>query len=128
MVFIPFIPTISLKGALVTLINSFIVFIIIVLSDKIINHNMSIKNSFIMSLIAYFLIPILMPLIDEFIFLPFLISFILIPFAVWIILGEILLPDFTYVNKFKVSLIAFVTYLILEYFPLTSYLISMIGI
>ncbi len=107
-------------------LNAFIVFLAIVLSDRFLNHNMSIKRSAIMTIIAYFAMPYLIDIATSYISLPWA-SIILVPLVVWIILGEILLTDFTFKEKFKVALVAFVTYLILEFVPVGAFIVNLLS-
>ena len=121
-----FIPSFSIESISVVALNAFIVFLSIVISDKFLNHNITVKNSAIMVVIAYLIMPYVMIAIDMLISIPSIVSFILVPLIIWIILGEMLLKDFKFTSKLNVSMIAFITYLLLEYFPISYTIVSMI--
>ncbi len=121
-----FIPSFSIESISVVALNAFIVFLSIVISDKFLNHNITVKNSAIMVVIAYLIMPYVMIAVDMLISIPSIVSFILVPLIIWIILGEMLLKDFKFTSKLNVSMIAFITYLLLEYFPISYTIVSMI--
>lgn len=104
-----FIP-LTVGGILGLLINVIIITIILAVADKFIAHEMSIKNSFIMALIAYLVVPLLLGFAN----IAFAFASIIIPLIVWIILGEILLKG-SRKGKMMAAGIAFVVYLLLTF-------------
>jgi hypothetical protein len=105
----------SISYIIATFISAIIAFIVIVISDKIIAHNIDIKHSFIMAIIALFVGPIVGALIVTYanVAIPFF-SSIILPLILWIILGEVLLKEGGMITKLKVIIIAFVVFEILE--------------
>ncbi len=108
-------------------VNAFIVLIAVLISDKFLNRNMNIKKSSIMVAIAYLAIPYISTIVNRYVHIYWLVGMVIVPFITWIILGEILLTDFTAVEKFNVALIAFIVYMILEFVPVGEMLIGLIS-
>jgi hypothetical protein len=104
------------------LVSAVVAFIAIIVSNKVIAHNIEAKHSFIMAIVALFITPIVLGFAFSALALPVLvvagveiISGFLLPLIVWIVLGQLLLEaDRT--TKIKVVIIAFVVYLILSVF------------
>ena len=105
-------------------VNVIIIFLVIVLADEVIAHNFEIKKTFLMSVIAYLLIPVAL------IFLPFYIpfGFYLIPLIVWVLLSELLLVG-ERSKKAIVGIIAFVVYILLynQFINIPEIISSFIG-
>jgi hypothetical protein len=99
----------SIAGFLAILVNAIVAWIVLMVVDKVISGNLDMKRSFIMALVALFIVPIAV----GFAGLPGIISIYVIPLVVWIILGELLLKA-TMVQKLKIVVIAFVVYVILN--------------
>jgi hypothetical protein len=112
------IPLVNVGFVVGTFVSALLAFVAIVVSDKVISHSIEPKKSLIMSLIALFIIPILATLVIGFVpallSIPFVAS-IIIPLIFWIILGEALLSA-DRMTKLKVTVVAFVVYIILEIF------------
>ncbi|MHA1794794.1 MAG: hypothetical protein ACTSUK_01680 [Promethearchaeota archaeon] len=111
----------SIGGAIGLLVNVIIIFLVIVLSDEIVAHNFEIKRSFLMSILAYFVVPIILLFLPE---IPF--GIYIIPLIVWIILGEILL-EAEMLKKAVVAIIAFAAYTILTYIGVPAMIAGLIG-
>jgi len=97
--------------AVTYLVNTLLAFAAVVLSDKIISHEIEIKHALIISFVALFITPILVPYIGVF----DRGMAIILSFVVWVMLGEVLLRS-DYTTKFKVLAIAFGVYYILSIF------------
>ncbi len=93
------------------LLNTLLAFAAVVLSDRIIAHEIEAKHALIISIVALFVAPVFAPyigVVDRGLA-------IILSFVVWVILGELLLKADTG-TKFKVLAIAFATYYILSVF------------
>ncbi|MDI6720846.1 MAG: hypothetical protein QMD85_00545 [Candidatus Aenigmarchaeota archaeon] len=121
------VPFVNLGFIVGNLVGALIAFIAIMISDKVIAHNIEPKKSLIMSLIALFIVPILATFVAGFVTvlagIPYMVGFFL-PLIFWIILGEVLLSS-DRMTKLKVTAVAFVVYIILSIF-LTPYIMSVI--
>ena len=106
---------ISVSLATTYLINTLLAFAAVVLSDRIIAHEVEVKHALILSVISLFVVPLLAPYIGVF---DRGIAIIL-SFVVWVALGEVLLRA-DYGTKFKVLAIAFGVYYILSIFLLET--------
>lgn len=106
---------ISTSLATTYLINTLLAFFLVVLSDRIIAHEVEAKHALILSVISLFVVPMLAPYIGVF---DRGIAIIL-SFVVWVALGEVLLRS-DYATKFKVLAIAFGVYYILSIFLLET--------
>ncbi len=104
---------VSLAGIIGTLISAIIVWIILIIVNKIIAHNVGAKRAFILAFVALFITPIAASFIATAVALPALVAIYVIPLIVWIILGEALLKGGTVKQKLKVIVVAFVVYIIL---------------
>lgn len=101
--------------AMTYMINALLAFVAVVLSDRIIAHEVEAKKALVIAVISLFAAPM---------FAPYLGIFdrglaILLSFVVWVVLGEILLRA-DYGTKFKVLAIAFVVYYALSIFLLET--------
>ncbi len=112
----------SFGSILGLLINTLVAFIAIVVSNGVIAHNIDIKHSFIMAIVALFVAPIIVAFLSLGVYL----SLFIIPLIVWIILGEVLLSA-DKMTKLKVVIIAFVVYTILNFVGLPSIVAGIIG-
>ncbi len=82
----------SVAGIVSLVINVVITAIAIMIADKLITHEISVKHSLLMAFIAYLIVPILFSLL--FTFVPGIaVIGIILPLIAWIILGEILLKS-----------------------------------
>ncbi len=114
----------NVGGATWILVQTIVIFAVIVISDHIIAHGVGVKHALIMSFVAYFLAPLILVGASLGGFsLPF-IQFI-IPLIVWVILGEILLEG-DMKDKAIVGVLAYVTYLVLSLSGLQATIISMV--
>jgi len=119
-----FIPT-SVGGAIGLLVQILIIWVVVMLADKIIAHQMQAKHSLILAVLAYFLSPLVLAFAA--ISIPF--AGIIIPLIVWIVLGEILLRGYGGAKaRLKVAAIAFVIYLVLNYAGVPGMIAAAIGI
>ena len=111
--------SLSIGGAISMLIEAIIVFVVLLILDEVIIHQLEVKKSFIMalvvSIISYFVIPFVIAYIPFISAMPFL--YYIIPLIVWIILGELLLEG-EMKQKLIVAVIAFVVYTILTFIGL----------
>lgn len=116
----------SVGGALALLIQSLITAAVIVLSDKIIAHEMDIKHAFMMSIGAYFAVPLIMlGVAAGGIQLPSVVTLYIVPLLAWIVLGEILLKADT-VTKAKVAAVAFIVYTVLQFVGVVGIIVRML--
>jgi hypothetical protein len=119
-----FIPT-SVGGAIGLLVQILIIWVVVMLADKIIAHQMQAKHSLILAILAYFLSPLVLAFAA--ISIPF--ASIIVPLIVWIVLGEILLRGYGGAKaRLKVAAIAFVIYLVLNYAGVPGMIAAAIGI
>ncbi|MFH1631240.1 MAG: hypothetical protein ABIA21_03420 [Candidatus Aenigmatarchaeota archaeon] len=117
----------SVGSALGLLINTLVVFVVLIIVNKLIEHDMEPKQSFIMAFLAMFITPIVMLAIGlsgVASVIPFfgVIVLLLIPLIVWIVLGEVLLKG-DMKEKLKVIVVAFLVYTILNFIGV-PYIIS----
>jgi hypothetical protein len=114
----------SIGGIIATLVSAIVAFIAIIIADELIAHNIEIKHSLIMAIVAMFIVPIISLFALSYVNLdiPYIGTFI-IPLIIWIILGEILLKA-DFMAKLKVIVIAFIVFEILEMF-LVPYLFAL---
>jgi hypothetical protein len=120
-----FIPT-SVGGAIGLLVQILIIWVVVMLADKIIAHQIQAKHSLILAVLAYFLSPLVLAFAA--ISIPF--AGIIVPLIVWIVLGEVLLRGYSggAVARLKVAAIAFVIYLILNMVGVPGMIAAAIGI
>ena len=120
-----FIPS-SVGGAIGLLVQILIIWVVVMLADKVIAHQIQAKHSLILAVLAYFL----SPLVLAFAAIPIPFAGIIVPLIVWIVLGEILLRGYSggAVARLKVAAIAFVIYLILNMVGVPGMIAAAIGI
>ncbi|MBI2233127.1 MAG: hypothetical protein HYU56_04355 [Candidatus Aenigmarchaeota archaeon] len=108
----------TIPGIVTMFVNSLLAFIVVVLSDKVISHNLELKRASIVSGVALFITPVVGALVAGYTALPVSLSGIIfayvLPLLVWIVLGEILLKS-DMKTKLKVMAIAFVAYIVLSF-------------
>ena len=92
------------------LINVVIITVILSLADKFLAHEMSLRNSLIMALIAYLVVPVILSFAN----ISFAFASYIIPLVVWIILGEILLKGGRK-GRLMAAAVAFIAYLVLTF-------------
>lgn len=117
-----FIP-LTVGGIIATLVNVLIIFVALVIADKVIAHSVDVKRLLVMALIAFFLAPIVGSLIASYIAIPYL--GLILPLVIWIILGELLIKEADMKTKLKVVVVAFVVYTFLSLY-LTPVIISLL--
>lgn len=104
---------------IISLVNALLAFIAIVVADKFIAHEIDIKSSLAMSLITFFIVPIIGTLISSFIPLPPFVAgaffTIILPLIVWVGLGEMIIKSEQKI-KLMVLAVAFAVYYILSLF------------
>ena len=113
----------TLGGIIATLVNVLIIFLALVIADKVIAHNVNVKRLLIMALIAFFLAPIIGSLIAGYVAIPYI--GLILPLIVWIILGELLIKEADMKTQLKVVVVAFVVYTFLS-LCLTPVIISLL--
>lgn len=118
------VPT-TIGGLVWLFVQTFAVFLVIVLADRLISHGVEMKHALILSFAAYFLPGLLrLGLSIVGISLPDPIVLVL-PLLIWIGLGELLLEgDFK--GKLIVAVIAYVTFFALNKSPLPSIVMSLV--
>ncbi len=118
------VPT-TIGGIVWLFVQTFIVFLVIVLADRLISHGVETKHAIILSFAAYFLPGLLILGISiAGISLPGSILLVL-PLVVWIGLGEVLLSgDFK--NKLIVAVIGYVAFFAINASPLPSIVTSLV--
>jgi hypothetical protein len=114
------------------LIKVFVIFIALVIADKVIAHEMEIKHILIMAFLCAFIVPfVTIGLINPFLS-PFVpagfsqIFFYGLPLVFWIILGEALLGG-EFKEKLIVAFIAFAVFVALDFIGLQSMLNNLIS-
>ena len=117
---------ISIGGIIGTLINAVVVWIILIIANKLIAHNLGAKRAFVLAFVALFITPIVASYIAIAVALPGLVAIYVIPLIVWILLGEALLKGGTFKQKLEVIVIAFVVYIILTFIGVQGMIASMI--
>ena len=113
----------TIGGVVWLVVQTLIVFLVIVIADRAISHGVEMKHALILSVAAYFLPGLLLfGLNIAGMLLPGSILLVL-PLLVWIGLGELLLEgDFK--NKLIVAIIAYVVFLAINASPLPSIVMS----
>ena len=118
----------SISGIIWLLLKTVLIFVALILSDKILAHNMETKHILIMAFLVAFVVPIIVTLLLQFITLPAGFSQIFfygLPLLMWIILGEILLGgDFK--EKIMVAFIAFAIFTALDLIGIQSLVMQFI--
>ena len=103
---IPF--TLSIGGAVGLLVNVIIIFIAIVIADKVIAHEIEAKKSLIMAFVAYLIVPLILgAIISAGLSIPYIIY--IIPLVVWVALSELLLKA-EMKKKLIVAVVAFIIF------------------
>ena len=115
----------TLGGVLWLFVQTLIVFLVILIADRVISHGVEIRHALILSFAAYFLPGlILLGLNFAGINLPGFVLLVL-PVIVWIALGEVLLGgDFK--SKLIVAVIAYATFLVINALPLQIFVTSIV--
>ncbi|MFH0948982.1 MAG: hypothetical protein V1802_00670 [Candidatus Aenigmatarchaeota archaeon] len=108
------------------LVDALIVFVVLIIADKLVAHNFEIKRTLILAIVALFLTPIITSFIGTAITLPSFVFIYILPLIVWIVLGEILLKEAGIMAKLKVIVIAFVVWTILNYAGIPGMLMAML--
>ena len=115
------IPTIG--HAVWYVVQSIIIFFVIVIIDRLVAHGVDAKHAIYMSFGAFFigqLIPLILALID------LSIPSILVTLIIWIILSESLLEGDTK-EKLIVGVIAFVAFIALDLSPLNGMVVDLVN-
>ncbi|MFH0958175.1 MAG: hypothetical protein V1897_05670 [Pseudomonadota bacterium] len=109
----------SVGGIIGTLLSTVVTFIILVILNKIFEHDMEVRHSLIMSVICFFVLPMAVGAVMMFggFSVPYL--GLILPLIIWIILGEVLLGG-DRKTRLKVAIIAFAVYTILSIFVFPS--------
>ncbi len=118
------IPT-TIGGIVWLFVQTLVIFLVIMIADRVISHGVEMRHALILSFAAYFLPGLLLfGLNVAGVVLP---GFVLLalPIIVWIALGEVLLEgDFK--NKLIVAVIAYATFLVINASPLQSVVVSLV--
>jgi hypothetical protein len=121
---------INLGSILATFVSALVAFIAILISDKIMAHEIEIKQCFIIAVTALFIGPLIGAFIAGIIAVPDVLAGVfaayLVPLLIWIILGELLLK-IDKMAKLKVMVVAFVVYIVLN-MVLSPVIFSLISI
>ncbi|MEM7813627.1 MAG: hypothetical protein QW548_01875 [Candidatus Aenigmatarchaeota archaeon] len=113
----------TLGGAIALLIQIAIIWVVVIIADQVMAHQIEPKRSLILAVLAYFVSPLVLAFSG--ISVPF--AGIIIPLAVWIILGEVLLKAWGFKNRMKVAGAAFVMYLLLNFMGIPGMIAAAIG-
>lgn len=106
------------------LINAVIITVVLVIVNRIIAHDMTIKNSFIMAIVAYLFVPLILAYAN----VTFVFAGYLIPLIIWVALGQFLLKG-NVKNKAFVAIVAFLVYIVLTtVVPLPSIIAGLLPI
>jgi hypothetical protein len=122
-IFVP-IP-LTMTGVISLLVESLIIFIAIVLSDEFIEHELEAGHALMMTLIVYFIVPMLTSFISNFLSVSFMYLNYILPLVVWIILAEVFLYG-DRMDKLKVAVLAFVIYTVLTIFQIPGIIMGLI--
>ncbi len=112
------IPVASVSGALWLLVKSLLVFVVIVVADRLLAHEMEFKHALAVSVAAFFAIPFLLSAVYLFLDFGFQLNLILfygLPLLVWIILAEAFLGGADHKTKLELAFIAWVSYLVIDF-------------
>lgn len=112
----------SLGGVIGLLINVVIITIVLAVADKVLAHEMSLKKSFIMALVAYMVVPIILSAAE----ISFEFSGYIIPLVVWVVLGQFLLKG-GHKKKLIAAAVAFIVWIILFAIGVPGMLASLIS-
>lgn len=116
----------SVSGFIWLLVQSLIIFIVVVIAGKVLAHETSIKHSLILAFVAYFISNAAvfgLALIG--IMIPF--GFYIIPILVWIGLGELLIGG-SRKTRLIIAIIAYATYILINFSNPLRDLVFSIGI
>ena len=120
----------SLVGIIGLLITTLIIFIALIIADKIIAHEMDIKHVLIMAFLCAFIVPIITAIALPFLPIPagfgqiFYYGF---PLLSWVVLGEILLGG-EFKEKLAVAFIAFAVFTALQMFGISATIMGFLPI
>ncbi|MBI5332006.1 MAG: hypothetical protein HZB65_00370 [Candidatus Aenigmarchaeota archaeon] len=120
----------SLAGIIGLLITTFIIFIALVIADKVIAHEMNIKHVLIMAFLCAFIVPIITTIALQFLSIPVGFSQIFyygLPLLSWVVLGEVLLGG-EFKEKLAVAFIAFAVFTALQMFGISAMLMGFLPI
>lgn len=106
----------TIAGIVVLLAKAFLAFVLIVLSDFVIAHQFEWKHTLIMALLALFATPIVTTLMYQSLNITIPFFDLLVSLAIWVVAGEILLPEGDWQTKLKVALLAFVGFTLISTF------------
>lgn len=104
------------SGIVTLLVKSLLAFLLIVISDKVIAHEFEWKHTLIMALLALFATPIVSYLMQQSLNIGIPFFDLIASLIIWVIAGEILLPEGDWETKLKVTLVAFVGYTLIANF------------
>lgn len=105
------------------IVQLLIIWIVILLSERLVAARVGAKRAFALAFLAYFIPPLLFTFVN--IAIPF--AYLIIPLVVWIILSELLLRDSSFGGRIKIAVVAFVIYLILQFIGLPGLIIGLVG-
>jgi hypothetical protein len=117
------IPT-SVGGVVSLLVQVVVIWLAVILADKIIAHQIEAKRSAMLAFLAYFLSPLVLALVA--INIPF--AGLLLPLVIWVALGEVLLREIGTGARLKVAAVAFVIYLLLNFLGIPGIIAASIRI
>ena len=124
-----FVP-LTIGGIVWLLIKTFLIFVALVIADKIISHDMNAKHVLIMAFLVAFVVPIITSLALPFIALPAGFSQLIfygLPLLMWIVFGEVLLGG-DYKQKIAVAFIAFAIFTVLDFFGIQQIIFQFLPI
>ncbi|MBI2584073.1 MAG: hypothetical protein HYW25_05370 [Candidatus Aenigmarchaeota archaeon] len=113
----------ELFSILVLVVQLLIIWIVVLLSAKLVASGIGALRAFVLAFLAYFLPPLVFSFFS--ISIPY--AAIIIPLIVWIILGELLLREATLGGRLKITIVAFIIYLILQFIGLPGIIIGLAG-
>ena len=102
----------SINSILFYLIDALIAWIAIIISDKVIAHEIEAKRTLVLALAAFFIVPLALQLLE----IGALIPAIIVSLIVWIGLGELILEEISFGTKLKVLIVAFGVYYAISFF------------
>ena len=113
----------SIGGVISLVVQVLIIWIVVMLADKVIAHEIEAKRSAILAFLAYFL----SPLVLVFVTIPIPFVGLFAPLIVWVVLGELLLSG-DRVSRLKVAAVAFVIYLLLNLVGIPGMIAAVIAV
>ncbi|MBI4894981.1 MAG: hypothetical protein HY831_00675 [Candidatus Aenigmarchaeota archaeon] len=118
----------TISGVIWLLLKTLLIFVALVLSDKVLSHEMNTKHILIMAFLVAFIVPIIVTLLLPYIAMPAGFGQILfygLPLLMWIVFGEVLLGgDFK--EKITVAFIAFAIFTALDLIGIQAIIMSFI--